>query len=50
VWRDDFKTIIDRAQDKLQDILQNHHVPPLEENIHKELDKILLAAKTEFER
>jgi trimethylamine--corrinoid protein Co-methyltransferase len=50
VWREDFKTIIDRAQEKMQDILHNHHVPPLEEKVQTELDKIFQAAKAELGR
>ena len=50
VWRADFNTIVDRAQEKLKDILQNHHVPPLETKVRTELDKIFLTAKSELER
>jgi trimethylamine:corrinoid methyltransferase-like protein len=36
------------AQGKMQDILQNHHVPPLEEKVQTELDNIFQTAKAEL--
>lgn len=40
-WGIDGKTIFERAGDKVNDILKRHEVPPLEEPLLNELDRIL---------
>ena len=47
-WKEDSKTIIDRAQEKYAVLMRHHEVPPLETGLQKELDTILAAAKKEL--
>ena len=47
-WQKDPKTIIDRAQEKMDAIMNHHKVPPLEEKLTLELDGILKTAKKEL--
>ncbi len=42
------KTIIDSAEEKRIAILNNHRVPPLEEKLLQELDRILKTAKKQL--
>jgi trimethylamine--corrinoid protein Co-methyltransferase len=44
-WSKEGTTIVERAQDKLSDILTSHEVPPLEKALQRELDRILQAAE-----
>lgn len=43
-WSNDYKDIIDHAQVTLDNIINNHEVPPLEDTVLKELDVIVNAA------
>jgi trimethylamine--corrinoid protein Co-methyltransferase len=45
LWSHDGKTILERARDRMHDILRNHEIPPLDEPLQKELDRILQAAE-----
>ncbi|WP_457552250.1 trimethylamine methyltransferase family protein [Desulfobacula sp.] len=47
-WQKDQKTIIDRAEDKRVEIMNHHVVPPLEEKLTAELDRILKTGKKEL--
>ncbi len=47
-WQKDPKTIIDRAQEKKNAIMNDHEVPPLEEKLTQELDRILKTAQNEL--
>ncbi len=47
-WSSDYKDIIDHAQVKLDHILNNHEVPPLDAMVLKELDTIVAAADKEL--
>ena len=47
-WQKDPKTIIDRAQAKMDAIMNDHKVPPLEEKLTQELDRILKTAQNEL--
>jgi trimethylamine--corrinoid protein Co-methyltransferase len=47
-WRENPRTIYDRAGDQITDIMKHHEVPPLEPDLQKELDIILTAAKREL--
>ena len=47
-WQKDPKTIIDRAQEKKNAIMNDHKVPPLEEKLTQELDRILKTAQNEL--
>ena len=47
-WQKDPKTIIDRAQEKMDAIMNDHKVPPLEEKLTQELDRILKTAQNEL--
>ena len=48
LWSSDGHTILERARDKMNDILENHEIPPLEELLQQELDRILQAAEKEL--
>jgi trimethylamine:corrinoid methyltransferase-like protein len=48
LWSVDGDTILERARDKMNDILENHEIPPLEESLQNELDRILQAADKEL--
>lgn len=39
-WREDPKSLVDEAQDKVDQLLGQHEVPPLEESLQKELNRI----------
>lgn len=47
-WQKDPKTIIDRAEEKKLAVMNHHTVPPLEEKLTQELDRILKTAKKEL--
>ena len=47
-WGLEGDTILERAHDKMQNILKQHEIPPLEESLQKELNHILLAAEREL--
>ena len=47
-WKQDPRTIFDRAGDQIAHIMQHHEVPPLEPGLQKELDIILTAAKKDL--
>jgi trimethylamine--corrinoid protein Co-methyltransferase len=47
-WQKDPKTIIDRAEEKRAAIMNHHVVPPLEEKLTEELDRILKTAKKQL--
>jgi len=47
-WQKDPRTIIDRAVEKMAAIMNNHRVPPLEEKLTQELDRILKTAKKQL--
>ena len=47
-WQQDGRTIVDRAQEKFDDILNNHTVPGLEEPMQQELSRIIQAAEREL--
>ena len=44
IWRDDMKSLAQEAQERVNDLLQNHEVPPRDEAVQKELDRIEQAA------
>jgi len=44
-WINNPTTIVDRAQAKLDDILKNHNVPPLDDDVLKELKRIQKSAE-----
>ena len=44
-WSRDTSTIVERARDKMHDILNTHEVPSLDEPLQRELDSILLNAE-----
>jgi len=44
-WINNPTTIVDRAQAKLDDILKNHKVPPLDDDVLKELKRIQKSAE-----
>jgi trimethylamine---corrinoid protein Co-methyltransferase len=44
-WSRDGKTILERARDRMMTILSDHEVPPLEEKLQKELEKIVQTAE-----
>ncbi|MBW2000232.1 MAG: trimethylamine methyltransferase family protein [Deltaproteobacteria bacterium] len=46
-WNRDGNTIVERAHDKMNKILSTHEVPPLDEAIQRELDRIIHAAEKE---
>jgi len=46
-WSKNGNTIVERARDKMNDILATHEVPPLEEALQRELDRILHVAEKE---
>ena len=46
-WKKDGNTIVERARDKIKHIKATHEVPPLEEPLQRELDRILQAAEKE---
>ncbi len=48
LWHRDNDTILERARDRMHDILEKHEIPPLEEPLQKELDRILQAAEKEL--
>jgi trimethylamine---corrinoid protein Co-methyltransferase len=48
-WQKDPKTIIDRAEEKRSAIMKHHTVPPLEEEVTRELEQILKTAKKELQ-
>lgn len=45
--RDGSKDVAARAKEKAKEILSTHHVPPLPEDVDREISKILLAAEKE---
>ncbi len=47
-WQKDPRTIVDRAEEKRVAIMDHHEVPPLEEKLTEELDRILQTAKKEL--
>ncbi len=47
-WRKNPQTILDRAGKKLNFLLEDHTVPPLEDGLRRELDAILAAAKRDL--
>ncbi len=47
-WIKDPKGVHERAENKVADILNKHEVPPLEDAVVKELDRILKAADGEI--
>lgn len=47
-WKDNPRTIFDRADDRITHIMKHHEVPPLEPGLQKELDLILTAAKIDL--
>jgi trimethylamine---corrinoid protein Co-methyltransferase len=47
-WEKDQRTIVDRAEEKRAAIMDHHTVPPLEEKLGVELNRILDAAKKEL--
>ncbi len=47
-WQKDPKTIVDRAEEKRSAIMDTHIVPPLEEKLTQELNRILKTAKKEL--
>ena len=47
-WSKNSRTFIERAQDRLTDLLQHHEVPPFDEDLQKELDRIIQAADKEL--
>jgi trimethylamine--corrinoid protein Co-methyltransferase len=49
LWSKDADTILERARDRMNDILQKHEVPALEEPLQKELDRIIQAAEKELQ-
>jgi trimethylamine--corrinoid protein Co-methyltransferase len=49
LWNSDGDTILERARDRMHDILQKHEVPELDEPLQKELDRILQAAEKELQ-
>ncbi len=40
MWRDNPKDLAEEAQERVTDILEKHDVPPLDEDVQKELDRI----------
>lgn len=48
IWKSESRTILDRAHEKLTNILQTHEIPPLDETLQNELDHIILAAEKEL--
>ena len=48
VWSQDSQGIYERAENRVEDILKRHEVPPLEDVIVRELEKILEAADREL--
>lgn len=44
-WQNNPTTIVDRADEKVRSILSEHEVPPLEDDLQRELDKIFDRAK-----
>ena len=48
-WEADGDTILDRAREKEIGILGHHEVPPLEEQLQNELDRIIQCADREFD-
>ena len=47
-WKEDPRTIYDRADEQITHIMNHHEVPPLEPGLQKELDTILAAAKIDL--
>jgi trimethylamine--corrinoid protein Co-methyltransferase len=47
-WKEDPRTIYDRAGHQISHIMKHHEVPPLEPGLQKELDIILRAAKKDL--
>jgi len=47
-WKEDPRTIYDRAGEQITRIMHNHEVPPLDPGLQKELDTILSAAKKDI--
>jgi trimethylamine--corrinoid protein Co-methyltransferase len=43
-WSENPKTLADEAQERVNDLLENHVVPPLDEQLQKELNRIAAAA------
>ena len=41
------KDVVERAREYARDIIKSHKVPPLPDDVNKELDKILKAAEKE---
>lgn len=48
LWRESGESILERAQDEMQNILDKHEVPPLDGPLQKELDQILQSAEKEL--
>ena len=48
LWDKNGKSILERAQDEMQNILDKHEVPPLDGPLQKELDQILQIAEEEL--
>jgi trimethylamine--corrinoid protein Co-methyltransferase len=49
-WGPDGDTILERAREKVNDILQSHEISPLEESLQNELNRILQAADGELKK
>ena len=47
-WAETSRSLAEEAQARVADILANHVVPPLDENLQKELDRIAAAAQREI--
>jgi trimethylamine--corrinoid protein Co-methyltransferase len=48
IWQDEKKDLRERAREKVAHILNEHEVPPLDDAVVLELDKILKAADKEI--
>jgi trimethylamine--corrinoid protein Co-methyltransferase len=44
------KSLVDKAREKVKNILKEHSVPPLDKDIQKELDKIIKRAEKELRK
>jgi trimethylamine---corrinoid protein Co-methyltransferase len=48
IWAEDAKTIIDRAHERTRKLIDTYQVPPLDESIQQELDKVVQIADQEL--
>jgi len=46
-WNEDRKTIVERAREKMKAIQASHEIPPIEEPLQMELNRIIKAAEME---